>query len=122
MRALCSARWVTCALAISISLPAAADHRGKSVAECTAFDQAEKGDDALGFTIKNSCTIPVDCSISWQVVCAADSKKRRSVHPSTATFTLTAGATSSAEAKAAVCGDDGWTISGVSWACAPNKE
>jgi hypothetical protein len=82
--------WATCALAITVaapmlaSAPAAAEHShgGKSLAECTAFDQADKGDSAVQFTIHNTCTIPVDCTLSWRLVCAPDSKKRRSTHPS----------------------------------------
>ena len=50
--------------------------RSKSLADCTSFDQTDKDDDTVELTIHNSCTIPVDCSISWRVVCAPDSKKR----------------------------------------------
>jgi hypothetical protein len=122
MRSTRWARWATCALAVSICVPAAADRRGHSVAECTAFGQAEKGDDAVAFTITNSCSIQLDCSISWQVVCAPDSKKRRAVHATTAKLSLDHGGTSSTEASASVCGDDSWKIEGISWACEPNKD
>jgi len=121
MRAPSWARWATCALAISICVPAAAGHH-KSVAECTALDQSDKGEDAVALTIKNSCTMPVDCSLSWQVVCAPASKKRRAVHPSTAKLALVAGATSSTEASASVCGDDTWTIGNIIWSCEPNND
>src|SRR6185295_1663070 len=46
MRTVCWARWATCALAILICVPALADHK-KSIADCTSFDQVEKGDDAV---------------------------------------------------------------------------
>lgn len=121
------ARWATCALAMSICVPALADRdtgarAKKSLSECTSFDQTEKTEVALDLSIKNSCTIPVDCSISWRVVCAPDSKKRRSVHPASSKLSLVEGATSSAQASAAVCGDESWSIEAIEWSCQPNKE
>jgi hypothetical protein len=121
MRSKIWARWATCALAISIAIPAAAEHK-KSLADCTSFNQAEKGDDTVELTVKNACTIPLDCSMSWRVVCAPDSKKRRSVHPSEAKFSLIEGTELSKQASASVCGDDAWTIDSVVWTCAPNKD
>lgn len=122
MRSTSWARWATCALAITIAIPALADHDRKSVAECTSFDQEEKGDSAIAMTLHNSCSVPVDCTISWRVVCAPESKKRRAAHPSTTKVSLATGATSSAEATANVCGDDGWSIDSIEWSCQPNKE
>jgi len=123
MRSHSWARWATCALAISICVPVAlADGSKKSISTCTAFDQNDKGDDKVEFTIKNSCTVPVDCAISWRVVCAPMSKKRRAVHPSSAKLALTNDATQSAEASATVCGDDSWTIDSIHWSCEPNND
>jgi hypothetical protein len=121
MRSTRWARWATCALALCLTVPAAAHHH-RTVTECTTFDQADKGEDSVAFTIKNQCTIPVACTVSWQVVCAPSSKKRRAVHASAAKLALTSGATSSAEASASVCGDDTWTIADVSWQCAPSTD
>lgn len=121
MRSTKWARWATCALAISICVPALAD-RKRSLSDCTVFDQADKGDDAVAFTIRNTCTIPVDCAITWRVVCAPTSKKRRSVHPSTAKLAINEGAAQSTDATASVCGDDGWAIEDVQWSCQPNKD
>lgn len=120
MRSLHRARWATCALALTIALPAAADR--KSLATCTSFDQANKGDDAVSFTIANSCTIPIDCKIEWRLVCAPESKKRRAVHPNTTKLSLADGAQQTTDASAAICGDDGWTIDDVAWSCEPNKD
>jgi hypothetical protein len=123
MRSHTWARWATCALAISICVPAAlADSGKKSIANCTSFDQADKGDDKVEFTIKNTCTIPVDCAITWRVVCAPDSKKRRSVHPGASKFALNEQGSQSANASAAVCGDDAFAIDQISWSCQPNKD
>ncbi|MBA3392591.1 MAG: hypothetical protein H0T89_08105 [Deltaproteobacteria bacterium] len=130
MRSTTWARWATCALAISICVPAALadnarDGRGdgkKSLATCTAFDQLDKDDDTVAFTISNTCTIPVDCSISWRVVCAPDSKKRRATHSGRAKLSLANGGSSSAEASAAVCGDDAWKLDQIQWSCEPNKD
>ena len=123
MRPTTWAKWATCALAISIAVPAAfAEHTKKSLSECTTFTQAEKGEDAVELTVKNTCTVPLDCSMSWRVVCAPDSKKRRSVHPTEAKFSLVPQSETSKDASAAMCGDDAWTIDSVEWTCAPNKE
>lgn len=123
MRSHSLARWAACALAISICVPAAfADSGKKSIAECTFFDQTEKGDDKVELSIRNACTIPVDCSITWRVVCAPDSKKRRAVHPGSTKFALAEAASQTANASAAVCGDDAFSIDQISWSCQPNKD
>jgi hypothetical protein len=121
MRSIRWARWATCALALSICGPALADRGGKSLASCTAFEQTDAGDAKVSFTIRNSCTVPVDCALSWRVVCAPESKKRRAVHPATVKLALESGSSQSAEASAAECGDAGWTIDSVLWRCEPNK-
>ncbi len=117
-------RWATCALAMMIVVPAALADRSskKSLADCTSFDQVDKDEDTVEFTIHNSCTVPVDCAMSWRVVCAPDSKKRRSSHPGSAKLALTNAGMGSAQATAAVCGDDSWTIDSISWSCEPNKD
>ena len=122
MRSTKWARWATCALAISICVPALADHSRKSVGDCTSFDQTDKGDDTVELAIKNSCKVPVDCTISWKVVCAPASKKRRSVHPTTTKLAVNEGATQATDATASMCGDDGWTIDDIQWSCQPNKD
>lgn len=122
MRAVSWARGATCVLAVSICVPAFAE-RTKSLASCTSFDQEEKGDAKVAFTVRNSCTIPVDCAVSWRVICAPDSKKRRAEHPGSAKLALVAGTGSdSAEADASICGDASWTIDQVRWSCQPNKD
>jgi hypothetical protein len=116
------ARGGSFALALSICVPAFADHAKKSVSECTAFDESEKGEDALQLTVHNSCSMPVDCTLSWVVVCAPKSAKRRAEHASSASFSLDHASSQSADASAAVCGDDSWSIEGVSWTCQPKDE
>jgi hypothetical protein len=122
MRSIHWARWATCALAISICVPALADKGRKSLADCTAFDQANKGEDAVELTIKNTCKVPVDCALSWRVVCAPEAKKRRTVHAASTKLAVNEGATQSADASASICGDDGWTIDSIQWSCEPNKD
>lgn len=122
MRSTSWARWATCALAVSICVPGLAGQSKKSLSDCTFFDQKEKGDDAVELSIKNTCSIPVDCSVSWKVVCAPDSKKRRASHAGSKNFSLALGGESSAQASATVCGDDSWTIDAIEWSCQPNKE
>jgi hypothetical protein len=120
MRSSTWARWAMCALAITI--PAFAIAKGKSLSDCTSFDQEDKGDDAVKFTVKNSCTVPIDCSMSWRVVCAPDSKKRRAVHPASFKISLASGVSDSKEASAALCGDAGWTIDSIKWSCQPTAD
>jgi hypothetical protein len=127
MRATKWARGASCALAISICVPslvssARADHALRSVASCTAFDQVEKDSDKVQLTVRSACTIPLDCAVSWRVVCAPASKTRRVVHPSSAKFSLSQGGAWTEEASAAVCGDAGWSIDSVQWSCEPNKD
>ncbi|HEY1555577.1 MAG TPA: hypothetical protein VGF94_12155 [Kofleriaceae bacterium] len=115
------ARWAITALALSICLPAVADHH-KTVADCTRFEQNDKPDDTLELKLHNSCSIPVDCSLSWTVVCAPKSAKRRATHPASAKLSLATGAEQSTDASASVCGDDAWTIDDITWNCQPNNE
>ncbi|HEU0029786.1 MAG TPA: hypothetical protein VFQ53_04070 [Kofleriaceae bacterium] len=125
MRSHSWARWASCALAISICVPAAlADGRAsrKSLADCTSFDQEDRGEDKVALKITNTCTVPVDCTISWRVVCAPESKKRRAVHAGSAKLALETATSRSAEASAAVCGDDSFAIDQIQWACEPNND
>ncbi|HTL34366.1 MAG TPA: hypothetical protein VL326_14665 [Kofleriaceae bacterium] len=115
------ARWAICALAVSVCVPAAVAKNKKSLADCTSFQQNDKGDDGVEITVHNSCTVPVDCSVSWRVVCAPDSKTRRAVHDTSKKFSLTTGSEETNEATATICGDDGWTIESIKWGCEPNK-
>ncbi|HEY0194007.1 MAG TPA: hypothetical protein VGC42_22975 [Kofleriaceae bacterium] len=127
MRATNWTRGASFALALSICIPALissarADRTPRTVASCTAFDQVEKDADKVELTIHSSCTIPLDCAVSWRVVCAPESRARRAVHPANAKFTLSQGTASSAEASAAVCGDASWAIDAVQWSCQPTKD
>lgn len=123
MRSTPWARWATCALAISIlSVPALANRSKKSLADCTSFQQTEKGEDTIELTITNTCKVPVDCSIKWRVVCAPDAPKRRAVHQKSSKVTLTEGAGGGAEASAALCGDDSFAIDSIQWGCELNKD
>ena len=118
------ARWASCALALlvcAVAAPAVADHH-KSLADCTSFDQVDKTGDTVDLTIHNTCSIPVDCELTWRVVCEPEAKKRRSVHPQDVKVTITEGASQSTEASAAVCGDGSWQLDAVEWSCQANKD
>jgi hypothetical protein len=116
-------RVLACALALSICVPVALADRGtKSIASCATFGQQDKGDDKVELSINNACGIPVDCSITWRVVCAPESRKRRAVHAGLAKMALPDGATQTAEASAAICGHDGWSIDSIAWTCQPSRD
>lgn len=121
MRAPKLARWVSCALAITVCLPAVATAR-KSLSDCTTFEQTDKGEDAVELKVANSCSIPVDCTVQWKVICAPDSKKRRAVHADTAKISIKENGAATKDVSAAVCGDDAFSIEGITWTCAPNNE
>jgi putative hemolysin len=128
MRTVCSVRRASYCLALAISIvpasavPALADAPRRTIAACASFDEAERGDGRIAFTIHNACSIPVDCAVSWRVLCAPDAKKRRASHPGSARLAISEGANGSAEASAAICGDDAWVIDSVVWSCQPNKD
>jgi hypothetical protein len=114
-----------CALVVttfsSMSPATADDVRKRSLARCTSFDQRET-ESALELTIKNSCTMPIDCTVSWQLVCAPESRKRRKITPGQMAFTLSSDAVQSTAASAEACGDDSWIIKNVLWRCEASKE
>lgn len=126
------ARWACCALALSVAATAAvADSKDsktvvvrnkKSLAACTSFDQVDKDDDKVELSIHNSCSVPIDCTITWRLVCAPDSKTRRTVHAGAAKLSLVEATSQSAEASAATCKDDGWLLDQVRWNCQPNNQ
>ena len=124
MRTVCWVRRAMSALALAIAIvvPAFADRPRRSLADCARFDQTDKGEDRVAFTIHNGCTIPVDCAVSWRVVCAPDTRKRRAAHAGSVKLAIADGASGSAEASAAICGDDAWAIDSVAWSCLPNKD
>ena len=123
-----STSWMTrgalCAFALSICVPALATAaRGhKSLADCTAFDQEDQGDDAVKFTVHNSCSVPVDCAIHWRVICAPDAPKRKAFHEGSAKLSLGEMASGSTDASAGSCGDDSWAMDQIEWSCQPNKD
>ncbi len=126
------ARWVGSALALCslfVSVTAGADKdaspakkaRG-SIAECATFVQKDASETTVDFTVDNSCTVDVECTVTWSVTCAPDSRKKRSKKFEGASFKLASAATKTTTADAARCGDAGWAIDDVSWSCAPSKD
>ena len=127
MRSMTGARWATCALAAMIAVPfvAASDSSAgskKSLDDCTSFEQVETSEEAMDLTIKSTCSIPIDCSVSWRVVCAPDSKKRRSTHRGAAKMQFPTVDTKAAQASDADGGDDPWVLDTINWSCEPNKD
>ncbi len=102
--------------------PSKAPRSKKSVAECATFDQTDKGDDGVALSVRNSCAVPVSCTMSWTLVCAPESKKRKSLHKEAASFTLADGAAESRDASPAVCGADSWSLENIQWSCAPTRD
>lgn len=129
MRSTSWMQWATCALAASILVPAlamstaqTATAGARSLDDCTSFAQTDSTDESMTLSITSTCKVPIDCSVSWRVVCAPESKKRRAVHKGAAKFAFPTTDTKSATATADVCGDDSFAIDSVTWSCSPNKE
>jgi hypothetical protein len=102
--------------------PTAAPRPTRSLARCTSIDQREKDETTLQLTVRNGCTMPIDCKVSWRLVCAPQSKKRRSVTPASTAFTLATGASEVSDLSAAACGDDSWVIRDIAWRCSASAE
>jgi hypothetical protein len=66
--------------------------------------------------------MPVDCTITWRVTCAPESKKRRATHAHREHFSLATGTERSTQASAAECGDDAFSLDQLEWSCEPNKD
>jgi hypothetical protein len=127
MRAPRSRAWVTSALALSLLAPSLSSPRvaqadrgpRRSLASCASFTQQDKGDAALELTVRNACSIPIACALAWRVTCAPASKRQR-VIPGAARLSLAATEVGAAEASAALCGEDAWTIDRITWSCQPS--
>ena len=127
------ARGAWCALALCLAIPtelALADDNDnrrkpsrKTVAECTSFEQTDREtEDGVDFSVRNACSMPVSCSLSWALTCAPESKKRRSRKVDTHAFQLDADNGITLTASAVRCGDDGWAIDSITWSCAPASD
>lgn len=125
-------RWVGSALALCslfVSVTAGADKDAApakkphaSIADCATFVQKDATETTVEFTVDNSCTVAVECTVTWSVTCAPDSRKKRSKKFEGASFKLGTAEIKTTTADAARCGDDGWAIDDVSWSCAPSKD
>jgi hypothetical protein len=126
MRTTRRARWALFALALSLVIPtqlATADKKKRSVDDCTSFDQKDRDDEeGVDFSIQNSCSMPVACSLQWTVTCAPESKKRKSRKRDSHSFQLDASNGITLTASTARCGDDGWQVDDISWSCAPARD
>lgn len=83
------------------------------VSRCVSFSQDQTRDNAISMTLKNRCDVDLSCSVSWTLRCDGDDGKRKERE----VFTLLDDSSYTTDATADVCGEDGWAISDVSWAC-----
>jgi hypothetical protein len=129
MRHALSVRGVLGALAlVMLCSPATAERKKPrqkvnrtSVATCTSFDQVDREDDGMDVVVENRCSIRVACSVSWSWPCRpAAGRSRRTQHGQA--FTLVTDATETTSISPSACGNDGWEIDDVLWACQPDPE
>ena len=123
-------RGALCALALALmfSPAVAGPKKGKgkkakaiSVAYCTSFDQVDREDEGVDLVVSSRCEMKLACSVSWSLTCRpAVGKGRRSQHGEA--FSLVTDATETTTASVATCGNDGWEIDNVAWACQPDPE
>lgn len=96
--------------------------RRRSLASCTQAEQRDKDALSIALTVRSTCSMPIDCKVTWSLVCAPQARKRRKVTPNEASFTVQSSSSQETELSAAACGDDSWLIKDVSWRCEPSKE
>jgi len=123
------ARWAALALALTVTAvvaPALADRKKKPVAkkrtpvsQCARFDQVERGDDAVDLLLDNGCDVRLSCSVSWKLVCSPGTARAKRTDQASV-FALAVGAAQATTASASTCGDEGWVIDDVIWACRPD--
>ena len=122
MRPTPMASWLACALVTAVSTvlvtgaPAAADKKTDAT-KCVKYGQKTR-DSAIEIRLTSSCDIDLECSVSWTLTCSESSAK----HKAGKVFPLIAGDVAEIEASALLCGDDGWSIRGVKWACKSTDE
>ena len=125
-------RGVLCVLALAmLCSPAVADRKkgkGKgskakqaSVAACTSFDQLDREEDGVDLVVSSRCDVKLACSVSWSLTCRpAAGKSRKTQHGQA--FSLVTDGTEVTNVSPATCGNDGWVIDDVTWACQPEPE
>lgn len=96
--------------------------RRRSLASCTQAEQRDKDELSIALTVRSTCSMPIDCKVAWNLVCAPQARKRRKVMPGQASFTVPSSSAQETELSAAACGDDSWVIKDVTWRCEPSKE
>lgn len=96
--------------------------RRRSLASCTQAEQRDKDEQSIALTVRSTCSMPIDCKVTWNLVCAPEARKRRKVTPNEASFTVQSSSSQETELSAAACGDDSWLIKNVTWRCEPSKE
>ena len=102
---------------------AAKGKKSRSLAACTSLDQKDLDDESgVNLTVKNDCDVAVQCSMSWQLVCAPDSKSRRHASKQQSAFRVESSTGQSRTASADTCGSDAWAIGDINWSCQPTAD
>ena len=102
---------------------AAKGKKSRSLAACTSLDQKDLDDESgVSLTVKNECDVAVQCSMSWQLVCAPDSKSRRHTSKEQSAFRVESSTDQSRTASAGSCGSDAWAIADINWICQPTAD
>jgi hypothetical protein len=122
MRCSLRARGSICVLSavVFFTSQVGADPRLDRRRDCAVFEQRDAEGDNGGviFRVANSCAASLSCSVSWQLVCSPEGKKRER-HPATEKFTLTANDLREVTASAEACGSRDWQIRNIVWQCRP---
>ena len=81
--------------------------------DCAEYSQ-DKVNDGLRFELRNTCSYPLTCSLSWEVRCQGG---RNSPGARSTQLELPPNGSGSAAAYASACAPHGWSISDVRWRC-----
>jgi hypothetical protein len=84
-------------------------------AGCPAYKQERVGNEGLRLELRNACAFPISCTLSWVVRCrSADAESPGS---RSSTLELPPGARERVLASGSACGQGGWDIADITWAC-----
>jgi len=89
------------------------DNQSGFASDCAEYSQ-DKVNDGLRFELRNTCSYPLTCSLSWQVRCEGG---RGSPGGRSSQLELAPNGSGSAAANASACAPHGWSVSDVRWRC-----
>ncbi|MBN2192016.1 MAG: hypothetical protein JW751_04310 [Polyangiaceae bacterium] len=82
--------------------------------DCVRFEVARTEPD-MAYTVDNSCTLAVNCTLSWRLVCGENREGK--VIDGRRRFRVASSRVSEVTIDARVCGNNEWSVEDVAWVC-----